>query len=173
MRLPRITTVLTVTLLAGAVSSAKDSADQRREKIRKMASQTLTDLYKLHPAAQGAIQKSAGYAVFSDLGVNLLLLSTARGAGLAVNSKNQQETFMKMISVGAGLGAGVKDSRVIFVFETEKALANFLNSGWDAAGQADAAAKTSKAGGAWPTPCHLARIGCWSRSRYSRCSAYW
>jgi hypothetical protein len=31
-----------------------------------------------------------------------------------------QETFMKVISVGAGLGAGVEDSRVIFAFEDEQ-----------------------------------------------------
>jgi len=80
-----------------------------------MAFQTLADLYRLHPAAQGAIQKSAGYAVFSDMGVNLLLLSTAHGSGLAVNSKNKQEAFMKMLSVGAGIGAGMKDFRAIFV----------------------------------------------------------
>jgi hypothetical protein len=40
------------------------------------------------------------------MGVNVLLLSTARGSGLAVNNKPKQETFMKMASAGAGL-AGV------------------------------------------------------------------
>jgi len=149
MRFRKATAFLAVSLLAVGLSSAKDSADQQREKIRKMASQTLMDLYKLQPGAQGAIQQSAGYAVFSNLSVNLLLLSTARGGGLAANSKTRQETFMKMLSVGAGFGAGVKDSRVIFVFETDNALANFVNSGWDASGQADAAAKTSKTGGAY------------------------
>jgi len=149
MRSPTITTVAAAILMAAGLSNAKDSPDEQRDKIRKMASQTLTDLYKLHPAARGAVQKSAGYAVFSDLGVNLLLVSTGRGGGLAINSKNRQETFMNMISVGAGLGAGVKDSRVIFVFETDKALANFVNSGWDAGGQADAAAKTGNSGGAY------------------------
>jgi len=149
MRSRNATALLAVSLLAAGLSSAKDSPDEEREKIRKMASQTLTDLYKLQPGAQEAIQRSAGYAVFSNLSVNLLLLSTARGGGLAVNSKTRQETFMKMLSVGAGFGAGVKDSRVIFVFETDNALANFVNSGWDASGQADAAAKTSKAGGAY------------------------
>ena len=114
-----------------------------------MAFQTLADLYRLHPAAQGAIQKSAGYAVFSDMGVNLLLLSTAHGSGLAVNSKNKQEAFMKMLSVGAGIGAGMKDFRAIFVFETEKALTSFVNSGWEAGGQADAAVKAGKEGGAY------------------------
>ena len=37
---------------------------------------------------------------------------------------------MKMVSAGAGLGVGVKDFRVIFVFETDKAFNQFLNSGW-------------------------------------------
>jgi hypothetical protein len=84
----------------------------------------------------------------SNLGTNLFLLSTARGSGIAVNSKTKQETFMKMISAGAGLGVGVKDYRVVFVFETEPALSNFLDSGWSGSGQADAAAKTSKSGAA-------------------------
>src|SRR5215467_15200978 len=112
---------LGVILLAG-LASAGDSPDQKREKTRKMAAQTLQDLYKLQPNAQADIQKSAGYAVFNNLGTNLLLLSTARGAGIAVNSKTKQETFMKMVSVGGGLGLGVKDYRVIFVFENDKAL---------------------------------------------------
>ena len=149
MRFGRLVAFLAVTGLSAGLSSARDSPDQEREKIRQMASQALADLYKLHPAAQGAIQKSAGYAVFSSLGVNLLLLSTAHGGGLAVNSKAKQETFMKMMSVGAGLGAGVKDSRVIFAFENEQALAQFVDSGWEGSAQADAAAKTGTSGGAY------------------------
>jgi lipid-binding SYLF domain-containing protein len=114
-----------------------------------MAAQTLQDLYKLQPASQAAIQKSAGYAVFNNTGVNVLLLSTARGAGIAVNNKSKEETFMKMASAGAGLGMGVKDYRVIFVFENDKALAEFLNSGWSGSAQADAAAKAGEKGGAY------------------------
>jgi lipid-binding SYLF domain-containing protein len=149
MKLGTIATVLGVTMLCAGGASAKDSPAQKRDKIRKAASQALADLYKLHPAAKGAVQKSAGYAVFSDLGVNLLLLSTAHGSGVAVNSKTKQETFMKMLSAGVGIGAGVKDFRVIFVFETEKALSEFINSGWDAGGQADAGAMAGKEGGAY------------------------
>src|SRR5205823_6368934 len=112
--------------------------DQTREKLRKMTAQTLEDLYKLQPASRESIQKSAGYAVFSNMGTNILLLSTARGAGMAVNAQTRQETFMKMISLGAGLGVGVKDYRVVFVFENQKALDSFINSGWDSSAQADA-----------------------------------
>jgi len=76
---------------------AGDSPDEKRDKTRKMAAQTLQDLYKLEPGAQAAVQKASGYAVFNNMGTNLLLLSTARGAGIAVNSKSKQETFMKML----------------------------------------------------------------------------
>lgn len=54
-----------------------------------------------------------------------------------------------MVSAGAGLGMGVKDYRVVFAFETERALKNFLDSGWSGSGQADAAAKTEKSGGVY------------------------
>jgi len=66
-----------------------------------MATQTLEDLYKLQPAAKTAVRTSAGYAVFNNTGTNILLLSTARAAGIAINSKTKQETFMKMVSVAA------------------------------------------------------------------------
>jgi lipid-binding SYLF domain-containing protein len=149
MKFKLVASALAVILLAVSLASAGDSPDKKREKARKMAVATLEDLYKLQPASRDLIQRSAGYAVFRNMGTNLFLLSTARGAGIAVNSKTKQDTFMKMISAGAGLGVGVKDYRVVFVFENESALARFLDSGWSGSGQADAAAKTSNSGGAY------------------------
>src|SRR5207249_8487209 len=128
MRFKVIACMLAVALLS-AVAYGGDDNEKKREKSRKMAAQTLQDLYKREATAQTAVQKSAGYAVFNNMGTNLLLLSTARGSGIAVNTQSKQETFMKMISAGAGLGVGVKDYRVIFVFENDKALAQFLDSG--------------------------------------------
>ena len=148
MRFKLIAPVLAFALLAVNVAKAADSPDEKKTKIRAAASQTLQDLYKLQPTAQDAIQKAAGYAVFKNFGTNLLVVSTASGAGVATNNQTTQETFMKMISGGAGLGVGVKDFRVIFVFETDKALKQFLDSGWSGSGQADAAAKAGKSGSA-------------------------
>ncbi len=149
MRIRRIATVFAVILLAVNFASAKDSPDKKRDKSRKMADKTLQELYKLKPTAQAAVQKSAGYAVFDNMGTNLFVLSTARGSGIAIDTGSKQETFMKMVSDGAGLVMGVKDYRVIFVFENDKAYNDFLNSGWAASGQADAAAKAGDSGGAY------------------------
>jgi len=148
MKVRLIASSFAMILLAVTLANAGDTPDQKRDKTRKMASQTLQDLYKMEPKAQAEIQSSAGYAVFNNMGTNVLLLSTARGAGVAVNSKTKDETFMKMVSAGAGLGLGVKDYRVIFVFKTEKAFQEFLNSGWSGSAQADAAAKAGEKGSA-------------------------
>ncbi len=150
MKIAIIVSLLAVTLTAaGAAGARGGSPDKEREKIRKMAAKALEDLYKLRPASRAAIARSAGYAVFDNTGTRLLVLSTARGAGLAVDARTGHETFMKMVSAGAGLGVGVKDYRVIFAFETEKALSSFVESGWTGGAQADAAAKASTNGSAY------------------------
>jgi len=149
MRIKRIVPMVAVILVIAGVATAGDSLEKKRDKSRKMANQTLQDLYKLEPTAKDAIAKSAGYAVFNNMGTNLFLLSTARGAGVAINTQTKQETFMKMISAGAGLGIGIKDYRVIFVFATDKAFSQFLDSGWSGSAQTDAAAKVGDKGGAY------------------------
>jgi len=149
MKFRTIASILCVAMLSTSVCLAADDNDEKREKTRKMAAESLQDLYKLEPSAQATIQKAAGYAVFDNMGVNVLLLSTARGSGLAVNNTTKQETFMKMMSAGAGLGMGVKDYVVVFVFANDKAFAQFLESGWSGSAQGDAAAKVGEKGGAY------------------------
>jgi len=149
MKFKMIASILAVVLLSAVAYGGEDDNEKKRQKTRKMSAEALQDLYKLEPTAQTSIQKAAGYAVFDNMGVNVLLLSTARGSGLAVNNKTKEETFMKMASAGAGVGMGVKDYVVVFVFESDKALAQFLDSGWSGSGQADAAAKAGEKGGAY------------------------
>jgi lipid-binding SYLF domain-containing protein len=149
MRFKTIASTLAVIFLVGGLARAGDSPDQKREKTRKMAAESLQDLYKAEPSSQAAIQKAAGYAVFDNMGVNVLLVSTARGSGLAVNNQTKQETFMKMASAGGGFGMGVKDYVVVFIFENDQALTRFLDSGWSGSAQADAAAKAGEKGGAY------------------------
>src|SRR5437764_484006 len=104
VRFRTIASSLAAILLATNLAIAGDSPDEKQEKTRKIAAKTLEELYKLQPTSQAAIQESAGYAVFNNMGTNLLLVSTARGAGIALNSSTKQETFMKMVSAGGGLG---------------------------------------------------------------------
>ena len=128
------------------------AADSKKEKsqkdIRDMAQDTLQRLYKADPKAKSAVEGRAGYAVFSNFGVKILVAGSGNGKGVAVNHKSKSQTFMKMIEVQAGLGMGVKTFRVVFVFDNEKVLNSFINSGWEFGGQASAAAKNGDKGAA-------------------------
>ena len=132
----------------GPFAGDKKSDDEKRAEVRKMRDETLADLYKEKPELKSRINKAAGYGVFSNLGINVLLLSTARGGGLIVDNATGKETFMKMGSVGAGVGMGVKDFRAVFIFHDREVLKDFVDKGWEFGGQADAAAKSEEKGGA-------------------------
>lgn len=138
---------LVFTLFGLSAQSHASTPVETRNEIQKMRAETLADLYKIHPAARAHIQKSAGYAVFSNVGINLILFSAAGGSGVAMD-KNGHATYMKMVSGGVGFGLGVKDFRGVFVFATDDKLKQFINSGWEASAQADAAAKAGDQGGA-------------------------
>lgn len=122
--------------------AAEDRAD-----IYDMRNRTLQRLYKEEPGARTDIAQAEGYAVFSSGGVNLVLLSAAYGSGVVHDNKTGKDTFMQMASGGLGIGLGIKDYRLVFVFRTRKALDRFVEYGWDFSGQADVAAKTGPKGG--------------------------
>jgi lipid-binding SYLF domain-containing protein len=137
-----------VCAMAVAVHATDGKKEKEQKEVRKMAQDTLQRLYKADPKAKEAVEGAAGYAVFSNLGVKILVAGSGKGQGIAVNNKKKNETFMKMLELQAGLGMGVKKFRAIFVFDNEKAFNSFVNSGWEFGGQSTAAAKAGSKGGA-------------------------
>ena len=57
MKFRIIASSLAVILFAGGLASAGDSPDEKREKTRKMADQTLQELYKLRTHSSGGYPK--------------------------------------------------------------------------------------------------------------------
>jgi len=148
----RITLTLTVifaVFMGGCGLNSQKTPEDKRRFILDMQSDTLNQLYRTKPHARGVINNSAGYAVFSNANVNLILASFSGGYGVATNRQTGKRTYMRMGEVGFGLGIGVKDFRVIFVFHTKRALRQFVNRGWNFGAHADAAAKASDKGKAY------------------------
>jgi lipid-binding SYLF domain-containing protein len=129
-----------------AWSAEKGDINQEKADIRKSSKETLNSLYKLQPSAKKAISKAAGYAVFSNFGMKILVAGSGTGQGLAINNTSKKETFMKMVEVQAGLGFGIKKFKLVWVFEKEKDLNDFINSGWEFGAQASASAKMGDQG---------------------------
>ncbi len=136
-------------VVSGCMSPDGDSVIEKRAAVAQMRSDTLAELYRIEPYAKTRIAQAVGYAVFSNVGVNVILLSAGSGYGVVKDNRTGKNTYMKMASGGIGIGLGVKDFRGVFVFTTEGALRHFVESGWDASAQADAAAKAGDKGGAW------------------------
>ena len=146
--------LLLVVLIFSGFWSAKSEAEIKEENAKerveriKTSNETLKLLYKYAPEAKKMVSRSYGYATFTNFGVNLIMFSAEGGKGLAHNNKTGKNIYMNMASGGIGLGIGVKDFRAIFLFRDKKAFDNFVNLGWEANAQADAAVKGGEKGGA-------------------------
>ena len=119
----------------------------KKERIQNN-SEILNKLYRYDPKAKKMIQRSYGYATFTNFGVNLIILSAEGGKGLAYNNKTKKYTYMNMASGGLGFGLGVKEFTIIFLFQNKKVFDDFVDFGWEANAQADIAAKAGENGGA-------------------------
>ena len=137
-----VSVVLTALLLAVPMSSyalfGKDDPDQERKDLQKARTEALEKLYAEKPGTRSELESAKGYAVFSSIGVNLFLISTESGGGILRDNRTGKETYMKMFSAGGGIGMGVKDFSLIFVFHTVAAMEDFQKEGWDFSAKADA-----------------------------------
>ncbi len=145
-----ITSTIFLLIIAFIFSGFWDG-QTKTEKIRereKINNETLAYLYKYAPNAKKLINKAYGYATFTSVGVNIVFFSAEGGYGLAHNNKTGKNIYMNMASGGVGFGLGVKDFRIVFIFANKKVFDNFVQYGWEANAQADAAAKAGEKGGA-------------------------
>jgi len=122
---------------------------QKKEDILKKNDEILKHLYKVQPNAKEVIDKSVGYASFSNFGMKILIAGGGTGSGVVISKAGGKPIYMNMAEVQAGIGLGIKSFQNIFVFQTEAALNDFVNSGWTFGGQVTAAAKYDKNGTAY------------------------
>jgi lipid-binding SYLF domain-containing protein len=146
-RLRYIVGIAVIALLLVTVPAWSASKEQKQESTKKRTADTLSKLYKLQPSARKIVEKSAGYAVFSNFGMKLGIAGGGSGKGMAVDNKSKQITYMKMVEVQAGLGLGVKNFELVWVFDKQESFNKFVNSGWELGGQTSATAKSGTTGG--------------------------
>ena len=126
-----------------AVSGEEVTPEQARSEIDQMAAAALDRLFKESAPAKQQYEQSAGYAVF-DTRKFSFMITTGVGAGVAVDKKSGQRTYMKMATGGANLGAGAEFFQLIFLFPTTETMQEFVTNGWSAGSDVDA--KSGKEG---------------------------
>ncbi|MFT6771450.1 MAG: lipid-binding SYLF domain-containing protein, partial [Congregibacter sp.] len=137
----------------GVSNTAKDIGDaskemmegpppeEQRAELQETRTKALAKLYKQDPSLENELASAQGYAVFSNIGINLLLVSTQRGGGILRDNRSGDDIYMSLFSAGGGIGLGVKEYAAIFVFHTDAAINQFATEGWDFSGQADVKAQ--------------------------------
>ncbi|MEM6674870.1 MAG: YSC84-related protein [Planctomycetota bacterium] len=132
---------LAIALVLAACSAPGATTNDRRGSVDARTSEVLVRLYEEAPSARKQIQSAAGYAVFSNVGVDVFLVGAAGGYGVAVNNASGVRTYMRVGEAGVGFGLGVKDFRVVFVFQSAERLKTFVEEGWDLGIDANATAE--------------------------------
>jgi len=143
--LTTVVAALAIPAAAGLFSAKGDSAEEKRDAVRKQRDEILAKLYATNPEAKDKIQNAVGYGAFNNKNMNLFLLSSGSGYGMVVD-KGGKETFMAMGSLGGGIGLGAKDLSVVFIFKNADVMKKFIESGWQFGGEADATAKSGDKG---------------------------
>jgi lipid-binding SYLF domain-containing protein len=156
-----VTLVLSFTFTAvPSWAATKEEIKKEKEDVRKVSKETLNQLYKVQPSAKQAISNAAGYATFSNFGLKIFVAGSGTGKGMAIDNRTKKETFMKVVELQAGLGFGAKKFRLVWVFENQKDLTEFIESGWTIGGQTSVAAKAGDTGTAF-AGAMVVRPGVW------------
>ncbi len=121
----------TVDTVDKVATGRKDDPALLRSAIDTMAEDTLNKLFAQQPGAKQAYQEAYGYAVF-DSRVSSFGITTGYGKGVAVRQDMASRSYMKMVSGGVNLGAGIQYYQVIFLFPTQAVYDHFVDVGWDA-----------------------------------------
>jgi lipid-binding SYLF domain-containing protein len=120
--------------------------DAKRAKIDETAKESLDEVLKGSEGSKQLYDNSYGWAAFDNLKI-AWGFSGGGGNGVAVNKKTGARTYMKVGTVGVGLGLGAQKYQVVFLFQDEKTFTNFVDKGWQADATAQATAGTAGVGG--------------------------
>ncbi len=138
-------------VLSACTSPQGTTPDQKRQAILDESQQTLRMLYADKDVTEQQVRDAVGYATFSNISTQVLLVGGGNGYGVAVNNQTGDRTFMTANQIEGGPGIGVASYRSVFIFETQKAFDSFINGKWLMDGETDAVAKTDTAGGSAET----------------------
>ena len=133
--------------MGGCAKAKGTTPAEKRNYTLDMREETLAKLYAEQPDARGKIKSATGYGVFSNVGMNLLVLASGNGFGVVHDNGTGNDVYMKMREFGVGVGLGAKDFYCIIVFHSPKALKSFVSEGWEWGADADAAGKVGEGKG--------------------------
>jgi lipid-binding SYLF domain-containing protein len=121
-----------------ALAKADEIARERQE-ILSTAESTMSRLREEVKESGKLIDEAYGYAVFATTNA-AFIISGSGGKGVAQRQGGQQPVFMRMSSIGIGLGAGAENYNLVILFEDAATYERFIEGQWGFKGKAQSAA---------------------------------
>lgn len=133
--------------IGGCATPQGSTAEDKRIHVLAVRDETIRELNRREPQSRRELASSAGYAVFSNVGAQFFVLSSGNGFGVVVDNTDHSRTYMRTAGLGAGLGLGVRDYRMVMIFGDRATLVRFVDKGWDFGAQGEASARLGDSGG--------------------------
>ena len=117
-------------ILHGCTAIPVDERSAVRAEVDQVANETIEQLLALDPLLEAEFESSAGYFAARVGTTKLPLLGGGYGLGVAFDKLNATRTYLNVTRFDLGAGLGIGGYRVLVLFETRKALDDFVKNGW-------------------------------------------
>jgi lipid-binding SYLF domain-containing protein len=134
--------------LSGCGSIPGETEEEQVETIDALVERTLADLYNQDPKTKDEIASSVGYIVMNNKITKVPMVGAGTGYGVAIATKTQERTYLRMARFDVGGGWGARSLRPVLIFHKEEVFKDFINGKWEAQVGAEAAAKVGETGAA-------------------------
>lgn len=129
---------ISLSFLVGTASAEGDKAAKQAELVTA-TSNSLEKFYEAEPKLKSAVAKAPGYAVFTTYGLSFFVGGSG-GKGLVHDNKSGKNTYMEMAQASVGVQVGASESDTLIIFQTAKAMNQFVSKGWQFGGGGGAGA---------------------------------
>lgn len=135
---------LAVALVGFTACASAPKTGPERARLETSASDTLSQMIAQDADLQPMLDRSAGYAVFPEIGKGALIVGGATGNGVLYEN-GQPVGYVMLDEASFGLQAGGETFAELIIFETPEALAQIKRGDFEVSGKVSATALTSGA----------------------------
>ena len=133
---------LAATLIVGCTSPKGETPEAKRQFILEQDQAVVAAAMKDKPVTQQEIDDAAGYATFTNIDTQVLLLGGDDGYGVLTNNETGERTYLDFDALEMGPGVGIGKYRLLLLFEDQETIREFLGGQWKWGAETAAIAKT-------------------------------
>ena len=100
------------------------------------------------PVTQQEIDAAAGYATFTNIDTQVLLIGGDDGYGVLTNNETGERTYLEFDALEMGPGVGIGKYRLLILFEDQETIREFVSGQWKWGAETAAIAKGTDGTGA-------------------------